>query len=159
MNTRKRIHRLAAGITMVESLVALVVISVGMLGIAGLYVASLQASRAANLRVQAVNLAAEMGDRIRANRTARASYNLAAGALPAVQDCTAAACTPAQLAQHDQNEWVTAMRLALPGALTRGGAILYVDNAAPLPDRYEITISWREAGADEDGAYRMVMEL
>ena len=158
MNTRKRIHHLAAGITMVESLVALVVISVGMLGIAGLYVASLQASRAANLRVQAVNLATEMGDRIRANRTARASYNLAAGTLPAVQSCTAV-CTPAQLAQHDQNEWVTATRLVLPGALTRGGAILYVDNPAPTPDRYEITISWREAGADDDGVYRMVMEL
>ena len=71
----------------------------------------------------------------------------------------AAVCTPAQLAQHDQNEWVTATRLALPGALTRGGAILYVDNAAPTPDRYEITVSWREAGADDDGSYRMVMEL
>ena len=95
MNTRKRIHQRAAGITMVESLVALVVISVGMLGIAGLYVASLQASRSANFRVQAVNLATEMGDRIRANRSAHASYNLAAGTLPAAQNCTASDCTPA----------------------------------------------------------------
>jgi len=158
MNISKRIHRRAAGITLVESLVALVVISVGMLGIAGLYVASLQASRAANLRVQAVNLATEMGDRIRANRTGRASYNLAAGALPAVQNCTAI-CTPAQLAQHDQNEWVLAMRAALPGATANGGSILYVDNPAPTPDRYEITVTWREAGSDVDGVYRMVMEL
>ena len=58
------------GITMVESLVALVVTSVGMLGIAGLYVTGIKAGRSALLRTQAVNLASDMADRIRANRRA-----------------------------------------------------------------------------------------
>ena len=63
-------HRRMAGISMVEALVALVIISVGMLGIAGLYLCSLQAGRSANLRMQAVNLTTDLADRIRANREA-----------------------------------------------------------------------------------------
>ncbi len=55
---------------MVEALVALVVIAVGMLGIAGLYLSSLQASRSAKLRSHAVELASSIADRIRANREA-----------------------------------------------------------------------------------------
>jgi len=148
-----------AGVSIVEALVALVILSVGMLGIAGLYLSSLQAGRSANLRIQAVNLASEMADRIRANRNGEASYNLAAGNLPAAVDCATVACTTAQLAQSDQNIWVTTIRAALAGATAGGGSITYTDNPAPMPDRYEITVTWREAGSDVDASYRLVMEL
>ena len=57
-------RRRERGITMVESLVALVILSVGMLGIAGLYVTGIKAGRSALLRTQAVNLASDMADRI-----------------------------------------------------------------------------------------------
>ena len=77
-----------AGISMVESLVALVIISVGMLGIAGLYLASLKAGRTANLRVQAVNLVSDMADRIRANKRGEAAYESASyGGNPEAIDC------------------------------------------------------------------------
>lgn len=149
------------GITMVESLVALVVISVGMLGIAGLYLSSLQAGRSANLRMRAVNLASEMADRIRANRDGKADYNLVNGATPPAVNCTAGDCTPSQLAQSDQNIWVTAIkdtRLGLPGA-NAGGAITFTENAGRIPDRYELVVTWRESGSDVDTTYRLVMEL
>jgi type IV pilus assembly protein PilV len=147
------------GITMIESLVALVVISIGMLGIAGLYLSSLQAGRSANLRVQAVNLAAEMADRIRANRNARVAYTLAAGNLPSAVACSGSTdCTPAQLAQSDQNIWVLAIRdpLRLPAG---NGSIAFTDNPGATPDRYEISVSWREAGSSIDASYLLVMEL
>ena len=57
-------RRRMRGVSIVEVLVALVIISVGMLGIAGLYLSSLQASRSANLRLQAVNLATDIDDPI-----------------------------------------------------------------------------------------------
>ena len=147
------------GITMVEAMVALVIISVGMLGIAGLYLASLQAGRSANLRIQAVNLATEMADRIRANREGKAAYVLAGGTLPSAVNCATADCTPAQLAQSDQNIWVRALRAALPGSTAGGGSIQFTDNPDPQPDQYQITVTWREAGSDTDATYRLVMEL
>ena len=65
------------GFGLVESLVALVVISVGMIGIAALYGQGLRASTTALARTRAVNLASDMADRIRANRRGEAGYNTA----------------------------------------------------------------------------------
>ena len=77
-----------SGFSIVEVLVALVVLAVGMLGIAALYVESLRAGRTAVYRTQAVNLASDMADRIRANRTAGDAYELEAGDNPAKQGCS-----------------------------------------------------------------------
>ena len=71
------------GVSLVEALVALIVMSIGMLGIAGLYIESVKANRSALLRTQAVALAYDMADRIRANRLAGNTYALALGAAPA----------------------------------------------------------------------------
>src|SRR5258707_3864497 len=62
------------GFTMVEMLVALVVLAVGMLGVASLFGISLHSGSSAIARMQAVNLAADIGDRIRANRRAAGAY-------------------------------------------------------------------------------------
>ena len=59
-------------------MVALVVLAVGMLGIAGLYVTTLRSGGGAIFRMQAVNLAADLADRIRANRGANVAYQGAA---------------------------------------------------------------------------------
>src|SRR5512138_827355 len=66
----------AAGFTLIEVLIALVVLAIGMLGIAAVYLEGLRASRDALLRTQAVILAADMGDRIRANRYVLAGAQL-----------------------------------------------------------------------------------
>src|SRR5690606_4205963 len=66
----RRMH----GFTLVESLVSLVVLSVGMIGIAALYTQGLGAGRTAQYRSLAVNLVADMADRIRANRLALGAY-------------------------------------------------------------------------------------
>lgn len=60
------------GMSLVEVLVALVVLSVGLLGIAQLLVYGMRTSHAALLRTQAVNLVADMAERIRANPDERA---------------------------------------------------------------------------------------
>ena len=74
--------KLQRGVSLVEALVALVVMSIGMLGIAALYIESVKANRGALLRTQAVALVLDMADRIRANRLARGTYALALGAAP-----------------------------------------------------------------------------
>ena len=94
------------GFSIVEMLVALVVLSVGMLGIAGLFVYAMQSGTSSIYRTQAVNLAADMADRIRANQQGNVAYAAAA----ADNDCETADCTPAQIAADDLAGWTRAAR-------------------------------------------------
>jgi type IV pilus assembly protein PilV len=153
--------RHSRGFSIVEALVALVVLSVGMLGIAALYVESLRAGRTAVYRTQAVNLAADMADRIRANRGIPASWVLAAGANPQPHGCVngGVVCTPQQLAEDDQRSWLDAIRNELPGngAAPASGTI-DVDQAAS-PPQYEIKVTWFEPGGDPAGStYILTMQ-
>ena len=66
-------NRRSRGFSLVEVLIALVIMSVGMLGIAGLYVQSMQAGRTSMFRHNAVILVGDVADRIRANPTALAA--------------------------------------------------------------------------------------
>lgn len=151
------------GFTLVESLVALVVMSVGMLGIAGLYVTGIKSGRSALLRTQAVNLASDIADRIRANRTALVNYDMDtyAGA-PAEKGCVnpdvAAPCTAADLAEDDLARWQAAVLAALPGRPTSTADVQFTDVAGTAADRYLVTVSWHEAGQAEPSAYTLVIE-
>ena len=149
------------GISMVEALVALVVIAVGMLGIAGLYLSSLQASRSAKLRSFAVELASSIADRIRANRDAGPAYSTDAyGGEPAAQGCDAEKrCTAAELAQDDLARWIEDIRATLPGAEAVSGTVAVTDRNRPDSDNYVITVTWREANSDIDYSYVVSMNL
>jgi type IV pilus assembly protein PilV len=150
----------SSGFSIVEALVALVVLSVGMLGIAALYVESLRAGRTAVYRTQAVNLAADMADRIRANRSVPDSWVLAAGANPVTHNCVGGGvtCTQEELAEDDQASWLQAIRSQLPGsgAATASGTI-EVDQAAS-PPQYEITVTWFEPGEPQPLTYVLTMQ-
>lgn len=156
---RTTTHNRQRGITVVESLVALVVIAVGMLGIAGLYLSSLQASRSAKLRSHAVELASSIADRIRANRDAAIAYNSAAYTTPATKNCDTTRCTPAQLAEDDLARWLADVRAGLPGGAAVTGTVAVTDRAAPASDNYVITVTWREANSDIDFTYRVSMNI
>lgn len=137
-----------------EILVSLVVLSVGLLGIAALYVESLKAGRTSLNRVTAITLAADMADRIRANPTAGAAY---AGAGPGGDNnCVngAAACTPAQLAQDDWFTWGQDVLARLPGAPTATIAVA----AAPPLTQYTITLNWPETGQVEPAQYVLITQ-
>jgi len=89
---------------MVEMLVALVVLAVGMLGVASLFGISLHSGSSAIARMQAVNLAADIADRIRANRRAAGAY-AGAAANNACTGAAAVSCSPAQMAADDLYWW------------------------------------------------------
>ena len=157
MSTRLRRQR---GISMVEALVALVVISVGMLGIAGLYLSSLQASRTAKLRSQAVSLVSSIADRIRANRDAAAAYDTSKyGGAPKTQDCDTKNCDAAALAQDDLARWIEDIKAALPGGSVVKGVVKVTDRLRPNPDNYLITVTWHEANTEENYDYVLSLDL
>ena len=110
----------ARGFSLVEVLVALVVLAIGLIGVAKLFVVTIQGNASATSRLYAVNLGADLADRIRANRTAGVAY---AGS-PASYGCTGGAlkatlCTPAQMAADDLNLWQTQLRALLPAGVVR----------------------------------------
>jgi type IV pilus assembly protein PilV len=155
-NQRKRSSE--RGITLVESLVALVVLSVGMLGIASLYISSLKAGRSALVRTQAVNLATDIADRIRANRDALAAYDTGVyGGAPEMQGCLGADCTPEALAEDDLARWLVTMRTVMPGNAT--GQVIYQEQPGLQPDQYTVIVSWLEQGEDARSDTTLVVEL
>ena len=143
------------GFSLVEALVALVVLSIGMLGIAALHVEGLRSARTALTRTTAVALASDIADRIRANRNAKTEYNTVVTSADTDAKCApkGAGCTPAELAHHDKATWLGAIENALPG----GTGTIDCDDAA-VPATYTITISWSEVGAQDPSTYTLTIQ-
>ena len=142
------------GFTIVEAMVALVVLSVGMIGVAALHGQSLSAGRSALYRSVAVMLAADLADRIRANRTGAAAY---AGA-PAAGGCGpdgGSRCSPEAMAAHDLHLWDRQVRDTLPN----GQWEVSYDGAAN-PRVYTIDVLWDDVGAAANPvSHRLVLQL
>jgi type IV pilus assembly protein PilV len=133
------LHRSQTGFSLIEVMVALVVVSVGMIGIAALYGQGLSAGRTALYRTQAVNLAADMADRIRVNRRGGAAY----GGAAANNNCdppAAVNCNPAQMAAHDLWVWTNQIQQQLPNGV---GTVQFTGTT---PATYTITVTWQETG-------------
>ena len=118
--TRQRGH------TLIEVLVAVVVLSVSMVGMLKMQTATQAVNNSASLRSYASHKAYELADRARANQQgllAGAYSNLSgAGANPG---CVASGCTPAQMAANDWYEWNADLAQHLPN----GQAALCIDCA------------------------------
>jgi type IV pilus assembly protein PilV len=130
------------GFSLVEVLITLVIMSVGMLGIAGLYVQSMQAGRTSMFRHHAVTLAGDVADRIRANPTADIAYAAAVGV---DNGCVLGGvdCSPTQMAANDILLWKDQAADTLPGGDV---LIVHTAEAGLVPTTYQITVSWTEPG-------------
>ena len=119
------LHLKQRGVSLIELLVALIVLSVGMLGMASMEIQAKRLAFDAAQRSQAVALANDMFERMRGNPTVLANYvvnnlgGVSIGTEPS-PNCKSAGCDEAQLAAHDLWEW----EQALDGAaetITSGG--------------------------------------
>ena len=126
------------GFSLVEVLIALVIMSVGMLGIAGLYVQSLQAGRTSMLRHNAVTLAGDVADRIRANPRAGVVYQDSDGVNRNCVD-NGTDCDASEMADHDVFLWKAQAGTTLPG----GDVTITFDDTV-FPNEYTINVNWTE---------------
>ena len=112
------------GFSLVEVLVALIVMSIGLLGIAKMQAAALSNTAIASTRSLAAIEAASLAASMHANQGYWSSPAVAASitiqgatvtpTVAPVVDCTAASCTPASLAAYDLQQWTTAALQVLP---------------------------------------------
>jgi type IV pilus assembly protein PilV len=128
------------GFSLIEVLIAMLILAVGILGAGALQTVGLQVTQGASYRSQAVILSSEMIDRMYANRTALASYagtDTSTVVVAAAPSCwtDAAGCTPAQIAAADISGW-TARVSALPAG---AGTIVQQANGD-----YVVTVTWNE---------------
>jgi type IV pilus assembly protein PilV len=149
---RTRVARSARerGFSLLEVLIALLVLSVGLLGIAGLQTMSLQFNHQSYERTQATVLISEMFEKIIANPEAARNGvfdNVAEGALAASYTgyggCPAA-CDTTQLATYDINRWKSAIENPRILAQGTGSILRVVDPADPNSRVFDITVSWVE---------------
>jgi len=109
---------------MIEVLVTLLVISLALLGTAGLQAYSMRLNQGGQFRSLAVFLAADLAERMEANRTSAVAggYVVAstlgadflAGGAAISTACVTAACSPAALAAYDLSQWQSAVAATLP---------------------------------------------
>lgn len=114
--------------TLIEVLVTLVIISVGLLGIAALQLTTVRNNYDAFVRAQAAVLASDMLDRMRANRRQAVTYVVAIGDAPAV---------PTDPAGIDIAQWRSSLTTQLPNGV--GGIAFDVPSQVVT-----ITIQWGE---------------
>lgn len=134
-------HPRQTGFTLFEVLIALLILSIGLLGLAGLQAMGLRNNHRAYLRTQAVMQAYDMADRMRANLrgVSNGDYDNITTPVPSIPACITnppISCTPDQMAQYDSYAWNTENASLLPGGW---GTVTKLNNG-----QYQVTIHWTD---------------
>lgn len=153
-----------SGFTLMEVLIAVLVLSIGVLGLAGLQTVGVRVNNSAHMRSVATQLSYDMVDRVRANRSGflEGDYNNPSAGdnscFPDDDTSTPNSCSPLQVAQEDASEWNAMLSQLLPsgtGAVCLdstppdgiSSAVSNCDNAGNL---YAIKVWWID-GFDSSG--------
>lgn len=154
MPPRHPLPRRQRGITLIESLVALLVAALGILGVVGVQMRTLADTQTGLRRAQAIRLIEDLSERTRVNPNALisiSSYESGIDQEPSVTDCSSE-CDRSDLAEYDVAIWKQAVRNQLPG----GKAALFIapNEGANNARQLGVLIAWREnERADADSAY------
>lgn len=107
------------GVSLIEVLMAVLVFSIGLIGLSSLLITSFRSNQVGYQRTQAEFLAMSMADRMRANPLGvwSGSYNSTSYPISITQTCSnVSACPPAKVALRDQSMWSTQLTTYLPNA-------------------------------------------
>lgn len=124
------------GFTLIEVLITLVIMSIGLLGLASMQMQSMQQSNDSYYRSQASILAFDITERIRANIGAINNYTVDdSSTITSGPNCEEADCSPTSLAEYDLYKWQKSINPTLPS----GKASIKANGL-----QYTITIMWDE---------------
>ena len=164
-----------AGFTLLEVLIALLVISIGLLGIAGMQALAINNTSVARVQSLAALQAASLASAMQANeaywqKTGATTTTSVNGAVLSdatlngqTLDCRTAACTPVQMAGWDLQRWGQDLQNLLPG----GNGQITCTNVVGTPITCTISVRWQEktvglnagqGAAAQQQAYSMVVQ-
>lgn len=142
------------GFSLVEVLVALLVLSIGLLGLAALQTTSLKYNTESYFRTQATYFVYDIVDRMRANSagvTSGGAYDVSDSTAvntllsdygtcrTSSCDCDTNSCSSNNLATYDLGKWYDRMNAILPGAKDSPATI-----AIDASKKVRITVTWQE---------------
>lgn len=140
--------RAFAGFTIIETLAALLVVAVGVIGVAALYYDNVHATPGDALHTQAAELAEEIAERVRSNKEGRVGF---ASTIGVVCDTKAKRKTPQDEAAQEAACWKAEVERSLPsglGSITR--------DLSTNPPSYVVAVSW---AAPDSGAASYVIRV
>ena len=147
MTTTMQKHQ--RGITLIESLVAIVIAALGILGILGVQMRTLTDTQTTVRRAQAIRLIEDLSERMKVSPNALLSIKeyesgySNKGSDLTVTDCGSATCTPAEQAKYDLKQWKTTVEQTLPS----GQASIFLapgETADTNRRQLGVIIAWRE---------------
>jgi type IV pilus assembly protein PilV len=144
------------GSSLIEVLVAALLLAIGLLAMAGMQASALKFTKEAQFRSAASDLAGSYAEMAKSNLTGALATNydyqlpyaapVAAIAQPATCRDGVTVCTPAQIAIDDLASWREAARLALPG----GSLFAVLVPAAPgVPATINLWVLWQGPQSDD----------
>jgi type IV pilus assembly protein PilV len=110
--------RIQRGVGLIEVLVAILILALGLLGMAGLQSRSLQTNQSSYARSQAVMMSYYILDVMRADRAAATAGNYDVANL-----CNATAITGSTLADNSRKDWINSLKSGLGDTTATCGAI------------------------------------
>ena len=127
-----------SGVAMLEVLIAVLVLSIGLLGVAGMQIVGIRYSQTAYLRSVATFQAYDMADRMRANMAGVkvGSYDGLTGGF-SCSNLASTGCSSTDIAAYDADEWYAANARLLPSG---SGSVTKVPNS----NAYDIAVTWLE---------------
>ena len=147
------------GFTLIEVLVSVLVLSIGLIGVAALQGVSLKNTQSAFMRSQATALAYDLADRMRANRLSAEIGLYDPDTAAAVSACkSTTGCIPQDMAKHDLAEWNAAIATYLPmgqgfvclDSTPNDGASAAIPACDDSGTQFAVKIWWDE---NRDGAF------
>ena len=149
------------GVSLIESLVAIVVVALGILGVLGAQMRTLSDTQTSVHRAQAVRAIEDLSERMKVHPNALVNINSytvgwrtgPAPTPPAAKLCVGATeCTQAEFAAYDLAEWKRSLERSLP----LGDATVFfapAETTAGSRRQLGVLIRWRENERSTDNAY------
>lgn len=144
------------GFSLIEALVAFLILSVGMLGIASMQTMSVKAGHTAAIRTVAVVKVEEILESMRSNLTALDSYAAGAADMGINHGCSqtgipAVVCTPDEMAQDEVFRWKNSLLEALPNNATTTASVVITPPVPPATmNLVVVSVRWGERKIDLD---------